>query len=388
QALDEGADDFIPKPFDEVELLARVKAQLRIKSLYDTVERDKRDLTTILEITRTASSTLDSSKILYYIVKKVAEITDAARCSIILIGEKDAGYVLASNDDPAIKDLKIDLQRYPEIKRVLSTGRPVIVDDMAEDPLLTPVRNLIMPLKGMSILVLPITWGEEILGTLFLRSRRVNRSFTKGEIDLCEVIANSCSRALRNARMYEHIKNERDRLKDMAITDQLTGTYNHTHFYTRLNEEFDKAVRYQFPFSLIMLDIDDFKRINDTYGHRKGDYILKEVANAIKKAIRKGDILARYGGDEFIILLSNTLLQGALEQAERIRQMVRNHNYNYKGIVEEDISISLGVSSLPHEMVKEPGDLVNLADKALYESKKSEVNKVTTLQTTLLDRPL
>lgn len=378
KALGAGADDFITKPFDEVELLARVKAQLRLRTLYETLERDKWDLTTILDITKTVSATLDSSEILYAIVKKVAEITNAERCSIILIGKGSAGYVLASHEDPTLKNLRIDLRRYPEIREVLDTKETVIIDDLAEDHRMERVRQLVNPLKGMGIMVVPITWREKVLGTLILRSRRSGNKFTDHEIALCQVIANVSSNALRNARIFEQVSKERNRFRDLAITDQLTDTYNHTFFYNRLDDEFGRAIRYNLPLSLIMLDIDEFKRVNDTYGHRKGDKVLKEVAGVIKKAIRKTDLLARYGGEEFAVLLPNTPLQGAMEEAERIRQKVYNHNY--EAFAKEVITVSLGVASLTHEMVITASDLVTLADRATYEAKRLGKNRVLTIQ--------
>jgi len=377
-ALAEGADDFITKPVDEVELLARVKAHLRLRSLYETLERDKRDLETILDIGRAVSATLDSSEILYIIVKKVAEITNADRCSIVLIGKGNTGYVLASHEDPTLKDLRIDLRRYPEIKEVSNTKKAVIIDDLAEDPRMEKVRKLVSSLKGVSMLVVPIVWREKVLGTILLRSRRKGNKFTDHEVALCQIIANFSSHPLRNARIFEEVSKERDRFKDLAITDQLTNTYNHTFFYNRLDDEFSRAIRYNLPLSLIMLDIDGFKRVNDTYGHRKGDKVLRELATVVKKTIRKTDLLARYGGEEFAVLLPNTSLQGAMEEAERIREKVYSHNY--ETIAKEVITVSLGVASFPHKMINLPGDLVSLADRALYESKGLGKNRVVTIQ--------
>ncbi len=375
KALSTGADDFIIKPFEEGELIARVRAQLRISGFYRQIEDDKRALETILEITNAVSATLDSSEILNIIVTKVAEFTRALRCSIILITKEDEGYVLASHEDPAVRELKIDLTKYPEIKKVIETRAPLVIDDIVNNPLMAGVREHIMPLKGVSTLIVPIILNDEVLGTLFLRSRKNEReSFSCQEIDFCRIIANSSYHALKNARLFEKVMKEKDYLREIAIKDQLTNTYNHNFFYSRLEEEFERSARYGMPFSLVLLDIDNFKRINDTYGHRTGDLVLKELAAEIKNGVRKTDMVARYGGEEFAVILPHTAAPGAADEAERLRQAIENRSY--AGLFNEIITASVGVATYPRKGVVNSGDLVNLADDALYRAKGEGKNRV------------
>jgi len=374
ESLSCGADDFIAKPIDDSELVARVRAQQRIVEFYREIEEDKRSLETILEITTAMSASLDPSEVLGAIVSKVASITDAVRCSIVLIAKEDEGYVLASHEDPSVKELRIDLSKYPEIKKVISTKTPLALDDISTHPLMSPVKESIAELGGMSILIVPIVFNDEVLGTLFLRTRRREHGFAKKEVDFCRIVANASFHALRNARLFEKVVKEKEYLKEMAVRDHLTSLYNHNFFYSRLDEEFERAVRYETPLSLIMMDIDNFKQINDTYGHRVGDLVLKEISATIRRCVRKTDVVARYGGEEFAVILPHTLQKGALEEAERLREAIASSAY--AGLVNHRVTVSVGVASYPQKGAMNSGDLVNHADDALYEAKRDGKNCV------------
>ena len=373
-ALSKGADDFIVKPVDEMELMARVNAQMRIVEFHEETEEARRNLEIILSISSSIGKTLDSSEILDIIVKKVAGVVGAVRCSIVLLKGENTGYVLTSHEDPNIRNLKIDLNRYPEILEVARTKTPLALEDMMNHPLMQGVREWIKGLEYMSVLVVPIVFNEEVLGTLFLRARRKDTGFTGKEIEFCQIIANSSYHALKNAKLFEDAEKEKERLGEISVKDSLTSLYNHNFFYTRLEEEFERAVRYGSPISLIMMDIDDFKRINDSYGHRVGDSVLKELSAVIQKNVRKIDTVARYGGEEFAIILPQTSLKGAFEEAERIRKLLLC--YCYSGLASERITMSIGVASYPDGGINNAGDIVNLADKALYEAKSAGKNCV------------
>ncbi|MBI5561353.1 MAG: diguanylate cyclase [Deltaproteobacteria bacterium] len=366
-ALSKGADDFIVKPFNEDELIARVKAQQRINGFYKEIEEDKKNLETLLAITLAMSATLNPPEVLRTIVAKVAAATGAARCSIVLVVPGHEGYVLASHEDASVRELRLDLDKYPEIRRAYETKTPVAINDMVNDPLMAPVKGNLRGLEEMSALILPIVFNDEVLGTLFLRARRKEKGFAQKEIDICRIVANSAFHAIRNARLFDRLMQERDTLQEIAIKDQLTSLYNHNFFYTRLEEEFDRAVRYDTLLSVIMMDIDNFKNINDTYGHRTGDVVLRELSEMIKRGVRKTDIVARYGGEEFAVILPHTSLAGAMEEGERLRELVGSHAY--AGLVNDSITISVGVAAYPQKGVMNSGDLVNHADDALYKAK-------------------
>jgi two-component system cell cycle response regulator len=231
------------------------------------------------------------------------------------------------------------------------------------------VRDLIAPLGIRSILVIPIFFREEIIGTMLLRTSRANHAFTKREIQLCVALANASSHALYNAFLYQKLSQEKARLEKLAVTDYLTGIYNIRYFYSRLEEEFSRAERYHLPLSCIMLDIDHFKKINDSYGHRIGDFILREFAQLVKRHSRKSDLVARYGGEEFIMLLPQTSLKGALIEAKRIQRVVKETQFSQlqEG---QRITVSFGVACLPDQNIQNADDLIHFADSALYKAKE------------------
>jgi len=372
--LDGGADDIICLPLNKTDLYARARAQLNFCKCFKDISTDNKNLKSILEITNAIGDTLDTSEILDIIVNRVADVLGAYRCSIVMVGEGDKGYVLVSSDAPEVRDLQIDLGRYPEIREVIRTRDPISLDDVKTHPLMQEVGDLIRDLEYTSIMVVPVTFKEHTLGTLFLRARRKNRGFTSKEIEFCQIVANASYHAFKNAKLFEQVSDEKEDLRHLAITDQLTALFNHSFFYIRLEEEFERAVRYDSPLSLILMDIDDFKRINDTYGHRIGDMVLRETSSVIKNSVRKIDVVARYGGEEIAVLLPQTSLSGAIGEAERIRLNIENIKYQ-EGF-DDVITVSLGVATYSFENTKRPEDLVNLADKALYEAKDAGKNCV------------
>lgn len=166
------------------------------------------------------------------------------------------------------------------------------------------------------------------------------------------------------------------RLEQLSITDGLTGLFNRRHFQALFGVEFQKALRYQHPLSCLMIDIDYFKTMNDTIGHHFGDYVLQEIGRRILKEIRGHDIPARYGGDEFILLLPSISSDHAVEVAERIRSSIADHPITHEGQGHQ-ISVSIGVAGSDDSRVISPTDLLRFADRALYEAKSSGRNKVS-----------
>ena len=370
-AIKSDVECYLIGPFYKEELDQKLKTLIDKSSLIESLYRDRKDLEALLELTSLASSTLNPKEVLYLIVKKISEILKVTRCSMISINAEDQRYaqVLSTFEDPSITNIRLDLEKYPEIRNALSSRKPVIIKDAQKDPLMKEVKEVITPLGIRSILVIPIFFREEIIGTMLLRTSRANHAFTKREIQLCVALANASSHALYNAFLFQKLYRENAKLEKLAITDYLTGIYNIRYFYSRLEEEFSRAERYQMPLSCIMLDIDHFKKINDSYGHRIGDFILREFAQIVKRYTRKSDLLARYGGEEFILLLPQTSLKGALIEARRLQKVVRE--IRFRQLKEgQGITVSFGISCFPDKGVKKSDDLINFADKALYKAKE------------------
>jgi diguanylate cyclase (GGDEF)-like protein len=368
-------DDFILRPLDSVELAARLNSITDIANTLAGTSDERDRAENILDITRAVFSTLNISDILETIVTKLTKTLDAKDCSIVRVEtEGSEFFVLESFEKLSTKNLKLDMNLHPEIQMVLETRYPLSIEDISTHPLMNDVRSSVKELKDTHALIIPIVFEDPVLGTMFIRAKRKGKPFTQRDVRLAGLVANASFFAIKNSRLYEIERHEKDRLKNISITDPLTTLYNHNHFYLRLNEELNRSQRYKIPLSLIMMDIDDFKKINDTHGHRFGDVVLKSVANILKGCVRKADIVARYGGEEFAVILPFTPLKGALYEAERIRELIEGHPFIPD--TDEKITMSLGVAILDDENIKDSGDMVNLADKALYMAKKAGKNKV------------
>jgi two-component system, cell cycle response regulator len=375
-ALAAGASDFLIKPVERQELQVRLASQLGAQEMLAELSRHRHGQRALLDVYRAISATLDSDRVLTTIVRKVAVVMGASRVSILLIDRpRDVAYVIATHEDPLVRDLMIELAKYPEIRRVIETRDAIAIDDLANDPLMESVRKYVRQFEHVSVLVVPIIWEEEVLGTLFLRAARVGRPFAPEEIDFCRLVAQASLNAIRNARTHRALLDEKKRLEVLAITDQLTSTYNHSYLYVRLQEEFQRAQRYSLAFSYIMFDIDNFKRINDTYGHMVGDRLLRELTDEVRRVIRKSDLLARYGGEEFAILLPSTGMSGALREGERVCEAVARLRFTDLP-ASECLTVSVGVASFPDASVSNSHDLIVNADRALYRAKAEGKNRV------------
>ncbi|MGE5559880.1 MAG: diguanylate cyclase [Chloroflexota bacterium] len=189
------------------------------------------------------------------------------------------------------------------------------------------------------------------------------------------VFRNQAATAITNARLYE-------RAERMAITDGLTGLYNHRHFLELLDREFRSALRRQAPLSLLVTDIDSFKLVNDTYGHLAGDQLVREVAHELSAALRRTDVLARFGGDEFVIILPNTSQMQAVEVAEKVRRRIATRDFRIGSSGKIHTTISIGVAAYP-EAAQTRQELVERADRAAYYSKQTGRNRASVYSPTM-----
>jgi two-component system cell cycle response regulator len=165
------------------------------------------------------------------------------------------------------------------------------------------------------------------------------------------------------------------KLHELSMYDTLTGIFNRLYFTKRFDYEFQRASRYGIPLTCMMIDIDHFKRVNDTYGHQFGDQVLRGVAGILEAALRKVDLIARYGGEEMVVILPQTPVDRGQEVAERLRASVAAAHFS-DGRTKVKCTISVGVAAYPHEGVESDGDLLRLADAALYQAKAAGRDRV------------
>ncbi len=195
-----------------------------------------------------------------------------------------------------------------------------------------------------------------------------------------EILARTAA-MLRIKTLQDQLRATKTELEKLSITDGLTGLYNRRHFEERLHHEFQRSQRYSDPVSLIMLDLDHFKHVNDRYGHPCGDEVLRETGRLIRESIREPDICARYGGEEFAVILPKTHLQGALAVAQRVFSRLSKKRYSVEapdsGQQEElRVTASLGIAFYPSKDVTGPEQLLKFADEALYRAKSEGRNAI------------
>ena len=208
-----------------------------------------------------------------------------------------------------------------------------------------------------------IAKGEPI-GVINITNKLNGKLFNKQDLEFIEALANQAAIAIDNAKLYE-----------LATKDGLTKLYIYRHFYTLLENEIKRSSRYNHEMTLLMMDIDNFKQVNDTYGHPVGDQVLREIANCIQQTIRKIDIASRYGGEEFTVILPETNIKDAKIIAERIRKNISKIKINVKGDIYICPTVSIGMSEYPSCALDEQ-TLIELADVALYNAKNNGKNCV------------
>lgn len=238
--------------------------------------------------------------------------------------------------------------------------------DRGRDIGLFPFKELQKPIKSLYGRLLIAK--DTCIGAFFLASLKTDAFTEYHRNHLLDTLMNQISMVAYNSLLYQ-------RIEDLARTDGLTGLLNHRTFMEKLAEEYRRIDRDPRPFSILLMDIDKFKSVNDTYGHPVGDIAIKAVAKVLKETARGSDFVARYGGEEFTIGMVDTNSKGAAQTAERIRTIMEKTVAARVGSKDLMITLSIGVSSFPED-TKNTANLVNMADNALYHAKRSGRNRV------------
>ncbi len=217
-----------------------------------------------------------------------------------------------------------------------------------------------------SFLSAPLRLHGSVRGVINVNNKATREPFVDDDLELLEALAGHAAVALANAHRYEEALAQGKR-------DSLTGLANHGHFWSSLDLEIQRAQRYQREFSVVLLDVDHFKRYNDRFGHVAGDQLLVSLSTLISERCRATDLAARYGGEEFAILLPETRLDGAVTFAEKIRATIEHQSHDPSG--ERGVTVSIGVAAYPTDG-EAPADLVKAADAELYRAKSEGRNCV------------
>jgi len=283
--------------------------------------------------------------------------------------EKKVSYFMYQKNGERIEIEPFYLMQKPSLTRYVAQKKETIyiADFKAEDAEVKEDEIIKMP--GFDIrafLGIPLILRGEVIGVLSVQASHQD-AYNANQIRLVETIAQQTSIAMDNAKLFE-------RMQEMAITDSLTGLYNRRYFYMVLDNEFERAKRYQTPLSLIMIDIDHFKKVNDKFGHLVGDDVLRSMSEICMKLLRQSDNMFRYGGEEFMIILPGTKQEEAFNVAERIRIIIEEAVIKTKkGNVKTTLSIGVSEYGESHS---EPSEFIESADRTMYEAKKAGRNCV------------
>ncbi|HEY7502489.1 MAG TPA: diguanylate cyclase [Gemmatimonadales bacterium] len=379
RSLGLGASDFIPKPFRVRELLARVKAHLRVGRELNQARAEARSRSEMMEILQEVTASLKPEEIYQILVRRVAQGLNISRCSIIIAGpDDDHGTVVAAYENPMLHNLAVDLRRYPEIQHALATGEVVLVRDVLTDPLFQEVRAVWesegREAPARSAIAIRFSLRQQPAGVFFLRTTSSDAPLNEQDVQFAEQVINAAVAALEKAYDLENAVMGQEQMRHLAETDPLTNCFNRRALMEKLEQEMDRAARYATMLTGMMVDIDNFKQINDTYGHLVGDRVLKQLASLLKREQRSVDIVARYGGEEFVVLLPETTSTESRNFAERILRRVATHDFGEQGHPVR-VTISIGIASFPDERVSDGESLLRLADTHLYRAKSDGRNR-------------
>ncbi len=348
----------------------------RLSSRQRDMAMDKDDLFCVLNILKAISAERRAHDILYVFVEQVARVIGVDRCSVVRVWTGDPkGHVLASHEDASVHDVAIELDKYPELVRAMELHERVVINDAARDPITQRHAEALEKAGIASLIVIPIVLHDQMVGSLFLRAARRRGGFNTREVSFFEIVASAAANALERAHLFESIQRANERLERLAITDGLTGLHNHRYFRERLDEEFQRAKRYGTPLSCLIMDVDNFKKINDTFGHLQGDSVLKELSRITAQGIRTTDIAARYGGEELVVIMPQTGRSGAEAQAERLRVTIARNAFG--GLPQgHSVTVSIGVAAYDSATMADCEAMIGAADAALYTAKRNGKNQV------------
>ena len=392
-----GVDDCVSKPYRVPELLGRVRTQLRASgqiraartALRDTaaeLERARGDAASnrrLVDILHEVTGELSANEIYRILARRVARALEISHCSVILARQGDAvGTVAAALEDSTVRDVEIRLEQFPEISAALESERPILVDDARAHPLFEGMRQAWAAegkdIEIRSVATIPFTIDRWRGGVLFLRTDRFERTLTTEDVEFADVVIRAAVAAIRRAQALETTRADNRRLEALATTDPLTRVLNRRALLDRLAVEVDRARRFDAALTLLLLDVDHFKQINDTAGHLAGDSVLRQLGALLEDAVRKVDIVARYGGEEFVVILPETSTDGAAVFAERLRERIAHKDFDVGVERPVHLTVSVGIATFPSPRVASTEDLFARADEALYRAKSGGRNQVRT----------
>ena len=382
-----GAQLFLSKSIDINELVRHVNSTLRRYPLTDEYKEALRQKDSIDNVAQTRLNSILNDLLLKSVfANEFRNLSDFLNYERILVEKlfsllssfveySVAGIFFASPDDYAENILYIDTLGRNLCKNVLSDIQYDFFRKMEEHRTLKNTKfEVVRILLGKEIdykftdltskIIIPLIFDKKLIGGICFYTRQEidYASFRYFDIMLSELLAIFKMK-------YQYTEKE-----FMSVLDGLTGLYNRRQFEISLEQEHNRSKRHPSDFSLAILDIDFFKKVNDNFGHQYGDYVLRTVADLMKSAFRKTDLLYRYGGEELIMIMPETNIEGAIIPVQRLRRMVEDYDFEYNG-VKTKVTVSIGLT-MNYQELNSPAEILKSADEALYKAKESGRNRV------------
>ncbi len=330
----------------------------------DNRKRQKQELTIFHDVAKTLTSSLDLDAILQTIMEKMAEYFRPDTWSLLMVDEeKDELYFAIAVGDAADALKNVRLKVGEGIAGwVARNGESLIVPDVYSDPRFAKRIDEMTKWETRSIVCVPLRSKHRVLGVIQLVNVPL-QEYGDNEVFFLHALCDYAAIAIENARAVEKIQ-------ELTITDDVTGLYNARHLYKVLDTEVYRSARYGYEFTVIFIDLDHFKQVNDTHGHLIGSKLLSEMGYTIKSQLRLIDYAFRYGGDEFVVLLPQTSKDAGLIVARRIRDTLRRSEFCKAEGLNINVRASMGMATYPHDATT-PHDIIRQSDNMMYEVKNS-----------------
>jgi diguanylate cyclase (GGDEF)-like protein len=363
-----------PSKRELLSFIARILKEMQVykekENLKKTTSLLKKEIGFFEEINKMLTSSRDINEILAAVMKRVKAMTQAEAWSILILDENTGELIFEKTEGKVKKKVKnLKLKPGEGIAGwVAKEGIPVVVPDVSKDKRFSKKIDRYAHFDTKSIMCAPIISKDKIIGVLEVINKRTGESFTEEDLKLLTRLVDQAALAIEWLMLYQ-------KMEELVITDDLTNLFNSRYLNRTIETEILRCNRYNTSLSVIFLDLDYFKEINDTYGHLVGSKALVEVGHLLINQLRSVDIVARYGGDEFVIVLPQTSPNNAVMIAERIRKNIEQNLFLQKEGYNIRMTASLGVASYP-ETAKSKEELLRLADEAMYNVKHRTRNGV------------